>query len=502
MKSRSEKYRQVDRKFLWHPYSSHSTIRNNDFPVIVRGKGPFLYDAEGKKYFDAISSWWCCSLGHSHPRIVAAIKKQAGKLQHSILGNMSHPGAIELAEKLADLFQPKSILTRGRAGQPVPPLFSLSDGPTGLSVPTMEKETRRVFFASDGSSALEAALKIAAQYFHNIGRPERNRFVSLSNAYHGDTLGSVSAGFLPQFHRQFKPLTFPVFRAKAPFCAECGHGGTSCHARGASPDKGLSRPTCGASQVKALHDNPDPCNCECFKSMKKIIEKHSEEIAGVIVEPLCQCAAGMRMYPPAYLEKLAQLCRAHKILLIADEIAVGFGRTGKMFAFEHAGIDPDIVCLGKSLSGGYLPISATVVKENIYSTFSDRPKDNTFYHGHTFAGNPIACAAALEVLKIYKEKNIVPGAARKGRIMAGRISRLNSIEGVRNARCLGMIAAFELEGKGGAARAQSIKKYLWDRGVLVRPLGNDIYLMPPLNTPDELITDAINLLAEALDNVL
>jgi len=491
MKNKSAKFRQVDRKFLWHPYSGHSAIQNYDFPVIVRGKGPFLYDAGGKRYFDVISSWWCCSLGHGHPRIVAAIKRQAGKLQHSILGNMSHPGAIELAEKISGLFQ-----------RSVTPRLNFSDGRTRMSVPAPDKNNRRVFFACDGASAVEAALKIAAQYWHNAGRPERSRFVSLSNAYHGDTLGAVSVGFLPGFHKPYKPLTFPVYRAKAPHCAECGYGGTSCCARGTSPDKGLSRPASGNSQAKILHDSSAPCNCECFKSMEQIIENHSGEVAAVIVEPLCQCAAGMNMYPPDYLKLLAALCHKHKILLIADEIAVGFGRTGKMFAFEHAGIDPDIVCIGKSLSGGYLPISATVVKENIYSTFSDLPKDNTFYHGHTFAGNPIACAAASEVLDIYKEEGIVAMAWRKGKMMAELAAPLRGIRGVENVRSLGMLAALDMSGDDGARRAQAVRKSLLTRGVLVRPLGNVVYLMPPLVTPDGLIRETIDLLAETLESVL
>ena len=433
MNSRSEKYRKIDRHYLWHPYSSHSDISKNDFPVMVRGKGPYLFDCDGKRYFDAISSWWCCNLGHSHPRLVKAIKDQAGKLQHSILGNMSHPPAIELAGKLAGLF----------AG-----------------------EKRRVFFASDGSSAVEAALKIAVQYWHNIGKSQRCRFVSLENAYHGDTLGSVSVGFLPQFHHQFKPLTFPVYRAPAPFCAKCS--------------------------FKLL---PATCHCECFQSMRALVERHHDKIAAVIVEPLCQCAAGMRIYDRKYLRKLSDLCSAKKILLIADEIAVGFGRTGKMFAFEHAGIDPDIVCLGKSLSGGCLPISATVIKESIFATFRDFTTDNTFYHGHTFAGNPIACAVALEVLKIYEKENIIEGARRKGEMINRKLSELHRLKGVSNVRSLGMIAAFDLETAG---KVSAIKKDLLAAGVLVRPLGNTIYLMPPLTTPDELLMETIRRLAKAL----
>lgn len=442
MTSLSDKYRKIDRHYLWHPYSSHSAIQKTGFPVIARGKGPYLFDVEGKKYFDAISSWWCCNLGHGHPRLVAAIKDQAGRLQHSILGNMSHLPAIELAEKLAGLFPDNK---------------------------------RRVFFASDGSSAVEAALKIAFQYWHNLGKLKRRRLVSLENAYHGDTLGAVSAGFLPHFHRSFKPLTFPVLRAGSPFCAHCARG-----------------------------RSPDTCRCECFQSMRDLIERHHEEIAAVIVEPLCQCAAGMRMYAPAYLKLLAETCREHDIILIADEIAVGFGRTGKMFAFEQAGIDPDIVCIGKSLSGGYLPISATIVKEKIYAAFADsRRRDNTFYHGHTFAGNPIAAAAAIEVLKIYEDEKILAQTRRKSKIMANLIARLRLINGVRNVHCLGMIAAVELlpNNTNGSAQAQAIKKRLWKQGVLIRPLGNVVYLMPPLITPEKIITEAVDLLAKAIQSI-
>lgn len=437
--SESETCRRLDRRVLWHPYSRHSAIQKDDFPIITRGKGPYLFDCEGRRYFDAISSWWCCNLGHGHPRLVKAIRAQAKRLQHSMLGNMSHPQAIVLAERLAGLFKNKN---------------------------------RRVFFSSDGASAVEAAIKIAVQYWHNLGVSKRCRLVSFENAYHGDTLGAVSVGYLPHFHRSFQSLLFPVYRASAPFCGHC-----------------------------AWERTPDACACECFKPMRRIIEKHHAEIAAVIIEPLCQCAAGMRMYSVAYLKALAQLCHTHDILLIVDEIAIGFGRTGSMFAFEQAGIDPDIVCLGKGLSGGYLPISAAVIKERVYSAFRDSPSDNTFYHGHTFAGNPIACAAANELLKIYEEENIVAQARCKGEIMNREMAHLRSLKGVRDLRCLGMIAAVELDSQDGKdRRIQAIKKSLAQNGVLIRPLGNVIYLMPPLITPDNLLVKTIRLLSEAVES--
>lgn len=420
MSQKNERYAKRDRRVLWHPYTAYSAMQR-PFPVMARGRGVYLFDTAGRRYLDAISSWWACNLGHSHPRLLRAMRRQSSKLQHSILGNMSHPAAIELAEEIAGLFGGGS---------------------------------RRVFFAGDGASAVEAALKIAVQYWHNIGKPERHRFVSLENAYHGDTLGAVSVGCLDKFHRPFKPLLFPVYRAPAPFCAGCRYKLT-----------------------------PATCRLECLAAMESILDRQAAKIAAVIVEPLCQGAAGMRMYAPAYLARLAALCRQRRMLLIADEIAMGFGRTGKMFAFEHAGIQPDIVCLGKGLSGGYLPLSATVVKENIFRTFRDRPTDHTFYHGHTFAGNPLAAALAREVLKIYRTEWIAERAEHLGAGLAQEMERFRALPGVRRVRCLGMIAAFDLvDGHGRPApdRAAAVRRALLARGILIRPLGNVIYLMPPL----------------------
>jgi len=434
----SKQYRQVDRKCIWHPYTRMSALKEN-FPVITRGKGIYLYDVDGNRWLDAVSSWWACALGHGHPRIVAAINRQVRKLQHSILGNMSHPPAIELASRLTKLF------------------------PGGK---------RRVLFASDGASAVEAALKISLQYWHNIGEPQKNKFVSLENAYHGDTLGAVSVGKLEQFHKQYDPLLFPVFRAESPCCGTCLHG-----------------------------KKPETCKLECFVSMERIFRKHSKRIAAVIVEPLCQGAAGMRIYSPGYLSKLAVLCRKHNILLIADEIAVGYGRTGKMFAFEHAGIDPDIVCIGKAMSAGYLPISATVVKEKIARTFSDEPLDHTFYHGHTFTGNPIACAAAIETLKVYKQEKIVAKAATTGRLLALEMSKLQGLPNVANVRCLGMVGAVEFAGPKGCQIAQGVRKAMLRKRVIIRPLGSVVYLMFPIVTPPETVLRTITLLNKSIKSV-
>ncbi len=436
MKNFTEYYRELDLASLWHPYTRHSALRDG-FPVITRGEGVFLFDGEGNRYVDAISSWWACNLGHSHPRLIQAIIGQAEQLQHSILGDLSHPRAAELAYRLAGIF------------------------------PDMR---RRVLFASDGASAVEAALRIAVQYWHNKGEKGRFRFAAFEDAYHGDTIGAMAVGYLPAFHGAYRSLLFPVYKVKTPDCPGC-----------------LS----GAS--------PETCGLQCFSTMERTVEEHANELAAVIVEPLCQGAAGMRMYPAKYLQRLGELCRQSRVLLIVDEIAMGFGRTGRMFAFEHAGIDPDIVCVGKGLSGGYLPISAAVVKEEIFQTFSDEPEDHTFYHGHTFAGNPIAAAAAIECLNIYREEKIVEKAGRSGRVLADHFEAFKGVAGVANVRCLGMIAAFELtekEGLGGVDRARRLCRAALKKGILVRPLGATIYLMLPLIVDSDVMAETVRILLE------
>ncbi len=436
----AQSYRAMDRRFIWHPYSKRSQIDSQDFPVIARGEGVYLFDSDGNRYLDAVSSWWACNLGHGHPRIIEAIRRQAGLLQHSILGNLSHPAAIELAAKITALFP---------------------------------GDDRRVFFTGDGASAVEAALKIALQYWHNRGMPERRGFISLENAYHGDTLGAVGVGFMPSFHAPFERSVIRARQAESPCCGLC-----------------------------AWNKSPESCALECFDSMRTLIENHAAETAAVIIEPLCQGAGGMRIYSARYLEKLAALCREHDVLLIADEIAMGFGRTGRMFAFEHAGIDPDIVCVGKGLSGGYLPISAAVVKEAIYDTFSDQPEDHTFYHGHTFAGNPIAAAAALETLKIYEEEEIVTRSAKTGAMLQARMKELEGTDGVLNVRGLGLLSAVEFAPapSGALSRAQLVRLKLLNKGILIRPLGDVAYLMPPLVTPEETLLDLIRELQSAVKN--
>lgn len=403
-KTSSEKLRALDRAHVWHPYTRRSTL--DALPIIARGKGIHLFDDTGRRYVDAIASWWCCALGHGNPRLVRAMEKQARVLQHSILGNLTHPAAAKLAGELAKL---------------------------------MPSRDRHVLFASDGASAVEQAIKIAIQYRHNIGEPKRRRFACIAGAYHGDTLGAMAMGYLESFHRPFRDVLIAADR--------------------------LAFPADGS-----------------FDVARKILERRAREYTAVIVEPLVLGAAGMKFYDASWLTQLGAWCRKNGVLLIVDEIATGFGRTGTMFAFEQAGVDPDIVCVGKALSGGYLPISATIVRDSIYETFDDA---HTLQHGHTFCGNPVAAAVALEVLEIYRSDEIVGRVASKSNLLAGLWGRLNEIDGVENVRTLGLIAAFDLcvveSGKTAKiTRAHRIRLRLQERGVLLRPLGNTVYITPPL----------------------
>ena len=402
---------------IWHPYTRFTAMSGGPLPSISGGEGIYLFDESGKRYIDAISSWWCSTLGHNHPRLVSAIKEQAGRLQHSILGNLSNPWARELASRLSE---------------------------------KMPTPGRHVMFSSDGSCAVDAALKMALQYHHNLGRRGRTRFLTLEQDYHGDTMGAVSVGYVPEFHRPFEFLS-------------------------------------SASYTVPL---PDYTSGNGAEPTARLLGEHGDEIAAVIVEPLVQGAAGMRMYDARYLRDLEVLCREHGVLLIVDEIAMGFGRTGRYWAFGHAGVDPDIVCVGKGVTGGCLPLSAAICKDYVYETFTDEgERDNTFYHGHTFGGNPIAAACALEAMRVYDEMDIAGRAERLGRLMAKELGSMHGRPGIKEVRSLGLIGAVELMPSDDTpGRAAAIREALRTEGVLLRPLGNVFYLMPPLIITEEELT--------------
>lgn len=433
MALRTDTLQELDYKHLWHPYTDINAYERKPYVCFERAEGTYLYDQDGRAVLDGIASWWAVALGHSHPRIVEAIREQAGILQHSILGNQAHPLAVKLAARLAEL------------------------APGDLN---------HCYFAADGASATEAALKIAIQYWYNRGVRGKTRFVALEEGYHGDTLGAVGVGFVPTFHAPFEAAVVKAHIAPSPH-------------RPANPDE-------AADKAHAL---------EAFAAAERIVHEHKAELAGIILEPLCQGAAGIRIYHPEYLRRVRELCDENDLILIADEIAVGFGRTGAMFACEAAGITPDILCLGKALTAGYLPMSATIVTDRIYDAFRNdagqanpgpRPTDRTFYDGHTYCGNPITSAAALAALDVFDDERVMDNVPARSEQLAQGIARIAEHDAVAYYKTLGMIGMVAIKpGLGGATLARDIATRALQNGLYIRPLGNVLYLWPPLTTTEE-----------------
>jgi adenosylmethionine-8-amino-7-oxononanoate aminotransferase len=419
--------------------------------VIDRAKGSYVYDVGGKAYIDIISSWWCNLLGHCHPAITAALQAQLEKLEHVIFANFSHVPAIELAEALAGLV------------------------PAGLA---------KFHFSDNGSASVECALKMSFQYQLQSGHAEKNKFMCLSEGYHGETIGALSVGSMDVFTKMYRPMLIDgVLRIQAPDCYRCAFGKT--------------RETCG---------------CECAVHARGMFEKHAHETCAFILEPLVQGSAGMRIYPPLYLKQIRGLCDRYGVILIADEIATGFGRTGKLFACEHAGISPDIMCLSKGITGGYLPFSLTVTTEEIYRAFyADYSEGRAFMHSHTYSGNPLGCSAALAVLDTLRRERILEGAREKAVYLSEALSRaFGDHPHVGEIRHLGLINAIELvrdkktkEGfAGGLRMGYQIYKKALEKGLLLRPLGDVLYFNPPLTIETETLDEAVRLCREAVADVL
>lgn len=424
--NRDETLRALDYRHLWHPYTDAASYRQQPHFRIERSAGAYLYDAAGNALLDGIASWWCVAFGHGREEIVSAIQRQAEQLQQCILGDLTHEPAIALATQLA----------------------ALCPG-----------DLNRVYFASDGSSATEAALKMAAQYWRYRGEAERTRFVSLENAYHGDTLGAIGVGFTSWFQEPYAALVRPALTAPTPHAPTSDEEEAEAHA------------------ARAL------------EAMAQVLEQHGHEVAAVIVEPLCQGAAGVWIHPESYLRGVRALCDAHGVLLIADEIATGFGRTGATWACERAGIVPDILCAGKALTGGYLPMSAAVASDGVFEAFEAPPGEKrVLWDGHTFCGNPITAAAGVAALSLYERLGFPEATREREAQMADGFQRLAQNPGVRYHRALGMIGMCAYEDTAdGAARAHAAAHAAHQFGLFVRPLGPTLYLWPPLTTTaDEL----------------
>ena len=417
-----------DLKYNWHPYTQMKDCRSFPSVMITRAKGARLYDDRGRFYYDTISSWWCNVHGHSHPKITAAIAKQSRELDHVLFAGFTHKNAILLAERLISI-APENI--------------------------------KRVFFSDNGSTAVETALKMSFQYWQNTGKSRKIKFLSLDMGYHGDTIGAMSVGGVGLFNKVFSPLFFRSFKVQSPYCYRCPAGKTK-----------------------------KSCAIDCAISLESILKKHSGEIAAMILEPMVMAAGGMIIYPKEYLSEAASLARKYNVHLILDEVATGFGRTGKMFACEHASVKPDFICVSKGVTSGTLPLGITLTTEKIYKAFyADYKEKKTFYHGHTYTANPIACAVALASLDIFKEEGTMQNVMERSKQLREGLERFRSLSVVGDVRQIGMIGALELvkdkEKKTAFDFEERVGLRIYKEGlkrnIILRPLGNIVYLFLPLS---------------------
>jgi adenosylmethionine-8-amino-7-oxononanoate aminotransferase len=434
-----------DRAHLWHPYTQMQTA---PAPLpIVKGEGVYLYTEDGRRLLDGISSWWVTIHGHAHPRLNQALIEQAKQLEHVMFAGCTHRPAVELAERLIELLPP------------------------GLT---------RVFYSDNGSTAVEVALKLAHQYWRNLGQPARSTFLTLHYAYHGDTVGAMSVSEQSVFTEAFQPLLFQVRRADAPYCYRC--------------PLGLERAS---------------CRIDCLASLETALQEAGASVAAVLVEPMLQAAGGMIVWPSEFLEGVRRLCDRFGTLMIADEVLTGFGRTGRMFASEHASVSPDIICLSKALTAGYLPLGATVATHAIYEAFLSEDRAKTFFHGHSFTANPLACAVAVASLDLFRDHDVLARVGRlESRLRAG-LSRLADLASVGDVRVIGGVGIVELvsdrdtrksdgylDGIGPRLSAQFL-----DRGLLLRPLGNVVYFMPPYCITDDQVDWALEQISDVVTAV-
>ena len=437
-----------DLEFVWHPYTQMKDVRKFP-PILVRkASGVKLYDDKGKFYYDSISSWWCNVHGHNHPKIKQAINKQLGKLEHVLFAGFTHQPAIELAEKLIRL--------------------------TG-------NKFAKVFYSDNGSTAVEVALKMSFQYWRNLGNTAKRKFICLDYGYHGDTVGTMSVSGIDMFNDSFKPLFFPSFRTPSPYCYRCPMG-----------------------------KNRSSCILECARPLEKLLRERNKEICALVLEPIVLCAGGMIIYPKGYLEKAAAWAKKYNVHLILDEVATGFGRTGRMFAYEHASnINPDFLCLSKGISAGYMPLAATLTTEKIYRAFyADYSKKKTFFHGHTYTANPLACTAGLASLEIFKSEKTLANVKKMSLLLRNGLERFRGLDIVGDIRQIGTIGALELvKDKMTKERFSPEKRLGFEiykkslrEGLILRPLGDIIYLFLPLAIKENEVKDILNRLYKILNS--
>ena len=446
MSSRYAELLEKNERFLWNPFTQMKQYLADRPVIVARGEGVKLIDVDGREYYDGNSSMWLNVHGHGKPELNEAIAAQLGSIAHSTLLGMVNLPALELAERLVAI------------------------APSAL---------RKVFYSDSGSEAVEIALKMALGYWRRRGRPRKSTFLSMRNAYHVDTVGAVSVGGIELFHSEFGPLLFPTEKVSYPYSYR--FDGTEAE-----------------------------CARACLVELEERLELNAGSVAGLIVEPIVQAAGGMIVMPAGFLADVAALCRSHDVLLIADEVATGFGRTGRMFACEHEGVEPDLMTVAKGITGGYLPLAATLTTEEVYEAFYADYRDlKTFFHGHSYTGNQLGCAVALANLDLYEREGILERVQRSAELIGERLAELSRLEHVGDTRRRGLMIGIEL-----VQDRETKEPYPWEEaigyrtcrraqelGLITRPLGNVVTLVPPLATEASDLEAMLGILRRAISDV-
>ncbi|MDD2852938.1 MAG: adenosylmethionine--8-amino-7-oxononanoate transaminase [Desulfuromonadaceae bacterium] len=441
----TEQLRQWDKRYVWHPFTQMQDWQRDEQIIIAKGEGCWLIDTDGNRYLDGVASMWTNVHGHCRKELNDALKEQVDFLEHSTLLGLGSEQSIILAARLAEIT------------------------PEGLD---------RFFYSDNGSTAMEVAVKMAYQYQVHSGRPERSRFITFRNAYHGDTIGAVSVGGIGIYHTTFKPLMFETYQAPAPYCYRC--------------ECGLKKESCGM---------------ECLDSLEELMKNNAASTAGLVIEPLLQGAGGMIVQPAGFLKRVRELCSRYDILMIVDEVATGFGRTGAMFACNHEDVVPDIMALSKGIAAGYLPLAVTVTSDMVYAAFlGDYAELKTFFHGHTFTGNPLACAVALRSLQLFQSDNLLSELQSKISLLKQRLEEFTVMPHVGDIRQCGLAAGIEL-----VENRETGTPYPWEErvgirvclearklGVFSRPLGNTIVIFPPLVISHDELDLLVGVLQESI----
>ena len=426
---------------IWHTFTNELL---DPPPVrVTRAEGVLLHTADGRKVIDAISSWWVNLHGHANPRIAAAIATQGRKLEHVILAGFTHDAAEELAVRLRKWIHP---------------------------------DLSHMFFSDDGSTAVEVALKLAVQYFQNLSRPEKREIVALAHGYHGDTAGAMSVSDESPFTKPFDSMRYPVHRVHSAYCYRC--------------PVGLKR---------------ESCHIECVNQLEELLKQRADQIAAVIVEPLLQGAGGMIVHPVEFLQKIRALSARYDVLLIADEVLTGFGRTGRMFATGLANISPDLMCVSKGITGGFMTMGVTFCTDRVASAYRSENRLHTFYHGHSYTGNALACAAANANLQIFDDEPVFDNISNIAKIHTTRLNHLSELHQVGDTRQIGSIGALELRTDDAgylSALRPKLYNFFVERGVLLRPLGNVVYVLPPYVITPEQLHRVYDVILEAIETLL